>query len=59
VETLKKDMIKILCCPTCKGDLTLKVEKEEKGDIVTGTFTCKTCKVNYPITDGIPDLLPR
>jgi len=56
---MKKDIVKILCCPTCKGDLSLKIVKEEKGDILTGSFTCKTCKVTYPIEDGIPDLLPR
>jgi uncharacterized protein YbaR (Trm112 family) len=56
---MKKDMIDILCCPTCKGELRLKVEKEENGDIIIGSFTCKTCKVTYPIEDGIPDLLPR
>jgi uncharacterized protein len=56
---MKKDLIEILCCPTCKGDLELTVEKEEKGEIITGRFTCSKCKVMYPIDDGIPDLLPR
>jgi len=56
---MKKDLVKILCCPTCKGDLSLKITKEEKGDILTGSFTCKKCQVTYPIEDGIPDLLPR
>ena len=56
---MKKELMKILCCPTCKGDLTLEVIKEEKGEILTGSFTCAHCKVTYPIEDGIPDLLPR
>jgi len=56
---MKKEMIKILCCPSCKGDLILSVEKEEKGDIISGSFTCARCHSLYPITDGIPDLLPR
>lgn len=56
---MKKELLNILCCPTCKGDLSLKIKKEEKGEIITGTFTCKTCDVTYPIEDGIPDLLPR
>jgi len=56
---MKKEIIKILCCPTCKGDLTLEVQKEEKGEIITGTFMCPHCQVTYPIIDGIPDLLPR
>ena len=53
------DLVDILCCPTCKGDLSLKVDSEEKGEIISGSFTCQTCKVSYPIEDGIPDLLPR
>jgi uncharacterized protein YbaR (Trm112 family) len=56
---MKREITKILCCPTCKGTLTLSVEKEENGEILTGLFTCSHCNVTYPISDGIPDLLPR
>jgi len=56
---MKKDMLDILCCPTCKSDLKLDVKKEEKGEIITGTFSCKKCKCTYSIEDGIPDLLPK
>lgn len=56
---MKKDILGILCCPTCKGDLVLKVEKEEKGEIVAGKFTCEKCKCTYSIDEGIPNLLPK
>jgi len=56
---MKKDMIDILCCPTCKGDLELKITKEDKGDIIKGSFTCKKCNCTYNIEDGIPNLLPK
>ena len=56
---MKKEIVKILCCPTCKGSLTLEVKKEQDGDIITGSFTCAHCNVTYPINEGIPDLLPR
>jgi len=56
---MKRDMLDILCCPTCKGDLKLDVKKEEKGEIITGVFTCKKCKCVYSIEDGIPNLLPK
>mgnify|MGYP001560594725 FL=1 len=56
---MKRELTAILCCPTCKGELTLAVEKEENGDIIAGSFTCARCHVTYPITEGIPDLLPR
>jgi len=56
---MKREMLDILCCPTCKGDLELDVEKEEKGEIIAGVFTCKKCKSTYSIEDGIPNLLPK
>ncbi|HEC94507.1 MAG TPA: Trm112 family protein [Thermoplasmatales archaeon] len=56
---MKKDLLGILCCPTCKAELELKVEKEENGEIISGTLLCKKCKTLYRITDGIPNLLPK
>jgi len=56
---MKRDLVDILCCPTCKGELELKVEKEDKDEILIGSFTCKKCKVTYPIEEGIPNLLPQ
>ena len=56
---MKKDIIDILCCPTCKGKLELKVKKEDKGEIIEGSFNCKKCKATYFIEEGIPNLLPK
>jgi uncharacterized protein YbaR (Trm112 family) len=56
---MKKDLLEIICCPMCKGNLDLKIKKEEKGEIIEGTFTCKKCSINYSIEDGIPNLLPK
>jgi uncharacterized protein len=56
---MKRSLLDILCCPVCKGDLTLGVLKEDETRIIEGTLTCSRCKVAYPISDGIPDLLPR
>lgn len=55
---MKKDLMDILCCPVCKGDLTLTVKKEEDGEIIDGSLYCKQCNETYPIEDGIPNLLP-
>jgi uncharacterized protein YbaR (Trm112 family) len=55
---MKKELMDILACPVCKGKLELKVTKEDKKEIVTGTLYCKKCKHNYPIEDTIPNLLP-
>ena len=59
METMKKDLIDILCCPICKGDLELIIEREENGEIIKGKFNCKKCKTTYTIDDGIPNLLPE
>ena len=56
---MKKDMLDILCCPTCKGDLKVDIKKEENDEIIEGCFICKKCNTNYPIEDGIPNLLPK
>lgn len=56
---MKRDLIDILCCPVCKGDLTLDVKEEKEGNILKGSLYCGKCDVYYPIEDGIPDLLSR
>jgi uncharacterized protein YbaR (Trm112 family) len=56
---MKKDLMEIICCPTCKGDLVLSIEKEDDKEIVTGNLACSNCNVDYPISEGIPNLLPK
>lgn len=55
---MKKELVDILVCPVCKGKLKLKIEKENEGEIVTGSLHCPRCNVRYPIADTIPNLLP-
>ncbi len=56
---MKRDLLNILVCPTCKGALTLQVESEEDGEVQEGKLTCERCKEAYPIERSIPNLLPR
>ncbi|MEW6417825.1 MAG: Trm112 family protein [Nitrospirota bacterium] len=46
---ISKELLEILACPKCKGDIRLA----EKGD----GLICKRCKLLYPIKDGIPVML--
>lgn len=57
---MKDDLMEILCCPVCKGDLTLTVAKREAAtkEILEGSLRCANCKFDYPIDEGIPNLLP-
>jgi len=47
--TLPKELLDILACPKCKGDVHLQ---EGKGGIV-----CEACRLVYPVRDGIPVML--
>ena len=47
--TISKELLDILACPKCKGDVYLK--EDESG------FICKSCGLLYPIKDGIPIML--
>jgi uncharacterized protein YbaR (Trm112 family) len=55
---MKKDLMNILACPVCKGDLILNVVEENEEEVIFGTLYCSVCKEHYPIDEGIPNLLP-
>ncbi len=55
---MRPDLLEILRCPVCRGELTLVQRRTDGPEIVEGTLLCGRCKVDYPIQDGIPDLLP-
>ncbi len=45
---VKKELMKILACPKCKGNV------KEKDMFIL----CKKCKLAYPVLDGdVPDML--
>ncbi len=55
---MKKDLMEILACPMCKGELELTIEKEDEKEVLTGSLYCAKCDERYPINDAIPNLLP-
>lgn len=44
-----KELLDFLVCPQCKGDLQLSAPEDG--------LLCTTCKLKYPIRDGIPIML--
>ncbi|MCX6682966.1 MAG: methytransferase partner Trm112 [Methanoregula sp.] len=56
---MRRKLLDILCCPVCKGDLTLTVAEENELEILEGVLLCARCNVEYPIHEGIPNLLPH
>jgi uncharacterized protein YbaR (Trm112 family) len=58
-KPMRKDLAAIVCCPVHKTSLELRVkEADAHGDVVTGTLWCSKCKFDYPVEQGIPNLLP-
>lgn len=57
---MRKDLLQIVCCPDDKAHLELRDgEEDEHGDVVTGKLHCSECGFDFPIEDGIPNLLPK
>lgn len=46
---LDPQLLEILVCPRCKGDLEHRTEPEE--------LVCPVCRLRYPVQDGIPVML--
>ncbi len=44
-----RELLDILACPQCQGELTLTPEEDG--------LVCAACKVKYPIRDGVPVML--
>lgn len=44
---IDKELIDVLACPVCQGDVELKVKK----------IVCRKCGKKYPIKGGIPVML--
>ena len=47
--TLPQELLTILVCPKCKGDLQHRSEEP--------SLVCPACKLRYPVRDGIPIML--
>jgi len=48
--SLAPDLLEILVCPKCKGDLEYRQEPEE-------LLVCQACQLAYPVEDDIPIML--
>jgi uncharacterized protein len=46
---MDKELLEILACPKCKGELQLTADE--------GELRCDACRLSYRVDDGIPILL--
>ncbi len=44
------ELLEILVCPKCKGDLEYRTEPDE-------ALVCHACRLIYPVEDDIPIML--
>lgn len=47
-EVISKELLEILACPVCKGDVELRGME----------LACAKCGRKYQIVDGVPIMLP-
>ena len=47
--SLAPELLQILVCPKCKGDLEHRLSPE--------SLVCHSCRLIYPVEDGIPIML--
>ena len=47
--SLSPELLEILVCPKCKGELEYRAEPE--------ALVCRACRLVYPVEDGIPIML--
>jgi uncharacterized protein YbaR (Trm112 family) len=55
---MKRDLLEILQCPVCSGNLELEATQEDQDEVVEGSLNCTSCGETYPIEDTIPNMLP-
>ena len=55
---MRREIMDILACPQCKGQLKLTVEEKRDEHVITGSLECPKCSETYPILNSIPNLLP-
>jgi hypothetical protein len=48
--SVPKELLEILVCPKCKGDLAYQTAPQEE-------LVCTGCKLRYAVDDGIPIML--
>ncbi len=46
---LDKELLEILVCPQCKGELEYRTDPEE--------LVCRRCRLVFEVRDGIPIML--
>lgn len=55
---MNQDALRFLACPRCRGELRISIEEFSGNDIRSGRLDCVSGCGRYPVTQGVPRLLP-
>src|SRR5262249_59927511 len=56
---MRREHLDSLACPRCSLPLgLLAAETADDGHVLEGTLSCARCSTEYPVSRGIPRLLP-
>lgn len=56
---MREELLGLIVCPECRGDLAVAKARWEGGEIVEGRIACRICGKSYPIEEGIVYLVPE
>lgn len=56
---MKVNLLEILCCPKCFGDLACAADVRKADQIEEGKLGCAACGLEYPIEKGIPRFVEK
>jgi len=58
---MRQEFVDLLVCPSCQSPVRLTPFRESPntGEIEEGLLVCMNCACGYPVTQGIPRLLPN
>ena len=54
---MNREILDILACPDCKGDLKIESAEEDTTEIINGRLICEMCGLFFTIQDGVPNFL--
>lgn len=55
--SLAPQLLKILVCPRCKGELDYQDAESSTGHPSESSLVCPACRLRYPVRDDIPIML--
>ncbi|MBI3070805.1 MAG: methyltransferase domain-containing protein [Deltaproteobacteria bacterium] len=55
---MKRELLDVLCCPKCAGDIAWTAGSNSGAEIQDGAVRCEACRQEYPVVNGILRFVP-